>query len=113
MIQITETDRENRRKRARKMGKAPKTQKQRQASREHFRKLGKLPKTKKQLAIRVFGDDIVKHHNDLCHGKLRPDDVTYMRGRDHNRLHINLMIQNGTHSIKNAKRDIKGRFSKR
>ena len=122
---ITEVDREARRERARKMGKAPKTQKQCENAKkatavacklprtqkqlatycENGRKVGKLPRTKKQLetvrenikGIYVFANTIVEHHNDLCHGTERPDDVTYMTSSEHISLHNNLRVQNGTH----------------
>lgn len=45
----------------------------------------------------VFGDDIVEHHNDLCHGALRPDDITSMPLSDHARLHGKLRMEDGTH----------------
>ena len=45
----------------------------------------------------VFADDIVKHHNDLCHGVERPDYVTYMASSEHCRLHAKLRLEDGTH----------------
>lgn len=74
--------------------KLSRTQKQRDASRRACLKLHKLPRTQKQIEAahkpKVFGDDIVCHHNDLCRGKLRPDDVMYISHREHLRLHAKL-----------------------
>ena len=92
---------------AREMGKAPKTPKQLEASRVNARIAGKiacrLPRTPRQLEGRIFGNDIIKHHNDLCHGAERPDDVTSMTSSEHIRLHAKLRCQN-------RERDSKGRF---
>lgn len=43
----------------------------------------------------VFADSIIKHHNDLCHGTLRSDDITYMTHSEHGRLHMELRIKYG------------------
>lgn len=62
---------------------------------ENARKVGSLPKTEKQIqsSRAKRGSDIVEHHNDLCHGKLQPDDITLMTSSEHSRLHAKL--QNG------------------
>lgn len=94
----------------------PRTEKQREASRRNMHIMSKLPKTQKQieqcrnLALsnkgrpnphkgNVFGNSIVCHHNDLCRGKLRSDDVTYMTMSEHAKLHTNLQVKNGTHNF--------------
>ncbi len=69
----------------------------------------KLPRSEKQMEhahqnikegkCRIFANDIVKHHNDLCRGKLRPDDITLMTLSEHFSLHTQY-----------RKRDRKGRF---
>lgn len=66
----------------------PRTQKQIEASRKLGRKYGSKNSPK--------ADTIVCHHNDLCHGKERPDDVTYMTNREHVGLHSRLRVANGT-----------------
>jgi len=38
----------------------------------------------------LTSDTIIEHHNDLCHGKLRPNDVTYMTHAEHSRFHAGL-----------------------
>lgn len=78
----------------------PRTQKQIATCRMNGRKVGKLPNRKGSLNPHkgnVFGDTFVCHHNDLCHGAERPDDITYMSQREHQKLHSNLQVQNGTH----------------
>lgn len=89
------------------------TELQSENQRQHALRLHKLPRSKKQLkATRkmgllsnkgregtVFGDDIIEHHNDLCHGAERPDDVTYMTSSKHWSLHNNVRVQNGTHNL--------------
>ena len=100
--------------------KLPRTQKQREASHKNFIKAGKvgstLPRTLKQLATArengrkygfkkgephpheatVSGDDIIEHHNDLCHGAERPDDVTCMTLSEHISLHNRLRVEDET-----------------
>lgn len=71
--------------------KLPRTQTQREASRRNARKMG----------LNNNMDTIVEHHKDLCHGKLKPDDVIYISASEHNRLHAKLQ---------NQERDDKGRF---
>jgi len=70
------------------MGQAPKSEKQIEASRENGRKNG-LSCTGKPHphGPTVFGDDIIEHHNDLCHGAERPDDVTSMTSSEHMKFH--------------------------
>jgi hypothetical protein len=75
--------------------KLPRTQAQRDASR----------KAAYQMGLSNNADTIVKHHNDLTHGALRPDDVSYMSAREHNRFHAKLQCQT-------QERDSKGRFTK-
>ncbi len=75
----------------RELGKAPKTEKQREAS----RKIGRR--------ININGDTIIKHHNDLCHGAERPDDVMIMNHSEHCRLHGKLQCQD-------RKRDSGGKY---
>lgn len=89
---------EIRRKNAYELGKRPKTQKQIQTSRKIARKMGSSNNA----------DTTVKHHNDLCHGTERPDDITCMTLSEHTRLHINLRIEDGTHHFltQNRKRRI-------
>ena len=92
----------------RKLHKRPRSQKQK----ENAQKMGKRPNTEKQIqAARknclnrkgqshvssLNANTIVEHHNDLCRGKLRPDDITVMTHSEHARLHMNLHIENGTH----------------
>lgn len=79
--------------------KVPRTQRQIEACRQNGRKNGAASKGKPRPSHdgRVFGDDIVKHHNDLCHGAERPDDITLMIMREHSRFHTNLRIANGTY----------------
>ncbi len=96
-----ETSRKNVQKAQKIAHKLPRTQKQIKACCKNFikaREIGStLPRTPKQLAGKVFGNDIVEHHNDLCHGAERPEDVTYMIMREHSRLHNNLRVLQGTH----------------
>lgn len=82
----------------RKMGKAAKTQKQR----ESIRELGKIPN--------IFADTIIEHHNDLCHGAERPDDVSCMTNSEHGKLHAKLQCQDRHIRVLGQKRDNKGRF---
>jgi len=82
--------------------RGPKTQKQLEASRENVRKLHKLPKTEKQIKAasklgRISANTIVEHHNDLCRGAERPDDVNLMSLSEHTTLHNKLKVENGTH----------------
>lgn len=96
-----------------KLNQRPKTQKQREASRNNINKVhgwnsGLTKKTDVRIAAgaiaiskavkgknrgngfdkkALLGDDIVCHHNDLCHGALRPDDISHMTNRKHCRLH--------------------------
>lgn len=87
---------------------------------KHLDRIHKLPQTPKQLETalqnlgimkgkpyphegNIFGDDIVEHHNDLCHGAERPDDVSYITSREHSRLHG---------ILKNQTKDSLGRFTK-
>lgn len=53
----------------------------------------------------VFGNDIICHHNDLCHGAERPDDITRMINSEHLSLHRKLEVKNGTHPWQNQKRN--------
>ena len=108
---ITEADREARRERARKMGKAPKTQKQCENAKKATAVAHKLPRTERQLeacrkngrkvGLSNHGDIIVKHHRDLCHGEKNPDDIILMTVREHMRFHTtlrnNLRVKDGTH----------------
>jgi hypothetical protein len=41
----------------------------------------------------AYGDKMITHHNDLCHGALRPDDTTKMSHREHSRLHCLIRCQ--------------------
>lgn len=66
------------------LSQRPRTEAQRKASYQNLEKAG------------VFAETTVKHHNDLCHGALRPDDVTYMTHSKHGRLHMELRIKDGT-----------------
>ena len=93
----------------------PRTPKQIEACRRNGRKVGNLPNTsakqiegcrKLGLAAKgkpnphkgnVFGNSIVEHHNDLCHGAERPNDVSHMTLSEHHSLHNNLKVKNGTH----------------
>ena len=83
----------------------PPTQRQIEARRKNARKMGKLPKSLAQIeharkigvTHSIFGDDIVEHHNDLCHGAERPNDVSYMAMRKHTSLHNKLRVDNGSH----------------
>lgn len=74
---------------AQKLHKLPRTEKQLYNS----AKMGKLPKTSLQIettrkmGLSNHGDMIVKHHNDLCHGAERPDDVAEMTLSQHSKLH--------------------------
>lgn len=92
---ITETQRAARRNNGRKVGKLPKTQKQIEASRKNACKIG----------LSTNGDRIIKHHKDFCHGALKPDDIIYMKAREHNRLHTKIQCQT-------QERDSKGRYKK-
>ena len=76
---ITEAQRAARRRNGRKVGKLPKTQTQIEASRRNGSRKGQPG--------RVFRKDLVCHHNDGCHGKLRPDDITQITLSEHGRLH--------------------------
>lgn len=68
------------------------------AQREAWRKIGLSTKGKpKPHKGNVFGNDIIKHHNDLCHGAERPDDITYMTQSQHLSLHHKIRVENGTH----------------
>ncbi len=81
-----------------------KSDKGRKTSSENSKKARKisasLPRTNKQKeAVRKVGlankgckgrtntDTIDLHHNDLCHGALRPDDKIYLPHRLHSKLH--------------------------
>jgi len=103
----------------RQMGKAPRTEKQLEAWRKHCRQMAKLPRTEKQmrhicqvnLAKKgkpspykgiASGDNIVKHHNDLCHGCSRPNDIILMTRSEHSSLHSKL-----------TSRDFFGKFMKK
>jgi len=99
--------------------KRPRTQKQIEAFHQNLKKARevacKLPRTEKQIeAGRKLGqvganqkgkpkNYIVRHHNDLCHGKKDPNNVTYMSHSEHCRLHTTLRnklkIENGTHNF--------------
>lgn len=94
-LPITDAQRETRRRNGRKVGKLPKTSSQREASRRNARKAG----------LNTHGDKTVKHHRNFCHGKLRPDDIIYMKAREHNSLHTKIQCQT-------QERDSKGRFKK-
>jgi len=86
-----------------KLSKLPTTQKKR----ETWRKIGLNSKGKRNPhGPTAFGNDIVKHHNDLCHGAERPDDIALMTQSEHRRLHEKLRVQNGTHPFlsKNRKK---------
>ena len=117
----------------RELGKLPKTQAQIEAGRENLkrgreiaqklpksqkqieacRSTGKLPRTQKQMENArknlkkglVFGNTIIKHHNDLQHGILKPHDVSYMTSSEHSRLHANMRVENGTHHFLNQNRE--------
>ncbi len=69
------------------------------------RRLGELPKLPRN-GQRIFPNTMAEHHNDLCHGALRPDDVTYMTFKKHGNLHAKLQLENGTHNFltKNRRR---------
>ncbi len=93
----TQKQRECARELCRKLNKLPRTKAQREAARENIRKLHKLPRTEKQRETSrknglnaVFANDIVEHHNDLKHGALRPDDVSYITCSEHTKLHWKL-----------------------
>lgn len=73
--------------------KLPRTQLQIETSRKNGRKVGKLPRKGKQLEGRIFGNDIVKHHQDLCHGAEKPNDVIFMTASKHIGLHAKLRSQ--------------------
>jgi len=79
--------------------KLPRTQRQIEACHQNGRKNGSASKGKHRPSHggRVFADDTVKHHNDLCHGAERPDDIALMTMSEHSRFHANLRIENGTH----------------
>jgi len=68
----------------RELGKRPRTQTQRDAARTTC--LNRKGKTNPHKG-NVFGDTIVEHHDDLQHGKERPDDVANMTLSEHARLH--------------------------
>lgn len=98
----------------RELGKRPKTLIQIETARKTGRRVGlsnkgkpkSKPKTQKQIesaikcfrGTKIFADDIVKHHPDLCHGAERPDDVTSMTNSEHISLHNRLRVENGTHN---------------
>lgn len=86
----------------RRMGKAPRTEKQCEASREKGRKmsLNNIGKPNPHEGT-VCASDIVKHHNDLCHGAKNPNDVIFMSHSEHCRFHANLRVKNGTHNFQN------------
>lgn len=112
-----------------KLNQLPKTQKQREASRKNIKKVhgwntGLTKKTDVRIAAgaiaiskaakgknrgngfdkkALMGNDIIKHHNDLCHGVEDPDDVSYMTSREHSRLHG---------ILKNQTRNTLGQFTK-
>lgn len=110
-------------KHIRELGKKVKTEKQIETSRKNIQianKLPTLPKTQKQIESSrknartmqlynigksnphgptIFGDDIIRHHNDLQHGALRPDDMVFMTASEHTSLHNKLRVQNGTHNF--------------
>ena len=83
--------------------RGPKTENQIQTSRNNMRKVGlsnkNRPTTRAQFKARQAKriDKIVKHHNDLCGGKVNPDDVTFMNYGEHSRFHRKLEVKNGTH----------------
>lgn len=96
--------------------KMPRTEKQLSATRGNIKIAHKLPRTQKQIEAsrklgssakgkpnphgpRVFGDDIIEHHNDLKHGAERPDDITLMTHAEHSSLHNKLRIETGTHNF--------------
>ena len=88
--------------------KVPRTQRQIEACRQNGRKNGLASKGKCKPYYwgRVFAEDIVKHHNDLCHGAERPDDITLMTMREHSRLHANLRIEDGTYHFLSQNREL-------
>lgn len=89
--------------RVRELCKRPITAAQIKVRRENVRKATeascKLPRTKNQLESLPHADTIVKHHNDLCRGVERPDDITLITHSEHMSLHNNLRVQNGTHNL--------------
>jgi hypothetical protein len=103
-VKQIQTSREN----AYRISQLPKTQLQIEVSckkLEKARKIAwKLPRSKAQIenARRLSknftpaADTIIKHHNDLCHGAKKPDDITPMTLSQHAKLHMKLRIENGT-----------------
>lgn len=97
---------ESSREKGRKIGSLPRTQNQIEAC----RKTGKLPKTKVQIESarrknRINANTIVEHHNDLCHGAERPEDVDCITLSEHGKLHANLRVENGTHHLLTKNRE--------
>ena len=91
------------------MKSLPRTEAQRAASRRNGRKLVSNPH--KGL---VFANGIIEHHNDLCHGRERPDDITPMTLSEHSRLHGKLngkrLSEYGKRLSELRERDNKGQF---
>ena len=91
--------------------KMPRSQKQI----ENLRKLNERPRTQVQCEAglrnldkgrNITRNTIVEHHNDLCHGAERPDDITLMTSSEHHRLHANIRVQNGTHPFLGKNREV-------
>lgn len=84
----------------RELHKSPKSPKQLKALAKGRKIAHKLPRTEAQLRVcrengRKVGlsnnaDMIVKHHNDLQHGALRPNDITLLSLSEHTALHSKL-----------------------
>ena len=123
MAKLSETNKHSDkvRKHLENLHKQPRTLAQLGACRENGVKVSKLPNTQKQREVArktglnnkgklnphgptLFGNTIVEHHNDLCYGAERPDDITLMTSSEHLSLHNNLRIQNGSHHFLNKKR---------
>ena len=99
-LPITEKQLEARRENGRKVGNLPCTEAEREASRRNAYKMSQLPKTRKQIEAHRSkkANVIAKHHNDLCHGALRPNDITCMTMSEHSFLHSKIRVENGTHN---------------
>ncbi len=91
------------------MGKRPNTEKQIQAARQNMIKINKEGKNRGNGFDKkpLMGNHIIKHHNDLQHGAIRPDDITLMTHSKHARLHMNLHIENGTRPDRGTRPAIK------
>lgn len=114
----TEAHKEIARRNVKKARSVPRTKTQYDSSCKNFQKAReiahKLPRTQNQIEASrrnvkkccVFADTIVKHHNDLQHGALRPNDVTYMTHSAHMSLHMKLRVDNGANLKKLTKDNI-------